>query len=334
MTENAGLTREPRVAFIVVCWNNSKLLAECFESIQRQTNQEHVTIMTDNGSSDDSIVYAGRTFPWVEVIEAGSNLGFAKGNNLGIKYALDKYPSLEYLVFLNTDARLETDWLDTMLDFAGLKPQGALFQSTTLDYYNHAIVDSTHIYISQNGSGTQSGWRTLYTGDKGPRKVFGVNAAAAMVSRRFIDTQPFKKVFDETMFMYLEDVDLSARATVMGWDNYLVPGTFAYHMGSASSGKKPGFSLYMTYRNNIAVLAKNLPLDLLIRMLPSILASDRHTIRHLRRIGQSEAVPKLIKGRLAGLLRLPLFLPSIIRMHKYRKQVSSDYLWQLMRSGD
>ncbi|MBC7404825.1 MAG: glycosyltransferase family 2 protein [Cytophaga sp.] len=324
----------PKVAFILVCWNNQDLLVECVETIAAQNYTNHVTIMIDNGSKDDSVSLVREGYPWVEVIEAGVNLGFAKGNNHAIAHVLQHHPDIAYLVFLNTDARLDSGWLSTLVLFAEQKPKGALFQSTTLDYYNHAVVDSTHIYISHNGSGTQASWRTPFMGFKGPRKVFGVNAAAAMISRSFVDAQPFANLFDETMFMYLEDVDLSARATVIGWDNYLVPGTFAYHMGSASSGKKPGFSLYMTYRNNLALLAKNIPLPMLIRMGPDMVRSDYHTIRHLRRIGQADVVPKLIKGRFIGLVRLPLYTSSIIRMHTYRKSVCKSYLWQLMHHGE
>jgi len=325
---------QPKVAFILVCWNNQDLLDECFDSIAAQTYKNHITVMVDNGSKDDSVLATRKAHSWVDVVEARANLGFAKGNNRGINHAFSKHKDIDYLVFLNTDARLAKDWLDVLIKFAVQKPKGALFQSTTLDYYNHNIIDSTHIYISRNGSGTQASWRASFRGFKGPRKVFGVNAAAAMISRRFLDEQPFAGIFDETMFMYLEDVDLSARATVMGWDNYLVPGTLAFHMGSVSSGKKPGFSLYMTYRNNIALLAKNLPLSMLVSMAPSMIRSDYHTIRHLRRIGQGDGVPKLIKGRIVGFIRLPLYSRSIWLMRRHRNSVSKHYLWHLMHHGE
>ena len=64
------------------------------------------------------------------------------------------------------------------------------------------------------------------------------------------------------MFMYLEDVDVAARATVMGWTSYFVPDAVAYHMGSASTGGGTGksrYAFYMTYRNNFGMLVKNLP---------------------------------------------------------------------------
>lgn len=328
------MNHTPKVAFIVVCWNNHDLLGECFDSIKSQTYKEHITVMVDNGSSDDSVSFTKLHFPEVHIVESNNNLGFARGNNLGIRTALEKYPSIEYFVFLNTDARLSANWLSVLVEFAKNKPRLALMQSTTLDYYDHNITDSTHIYISQNGAGTQSGWRKPARGDKGPRKVFGVNAAAAIISRNYVEKQPFRNLFDETMFMYLEDVDLSARATVMGWDNYHVPGTFAYHMGSATSGKNPGYSLYMTYRNNVAVLFKNLPFTMLVKMLPSVLMSDYRTIRHLFTTNRGRLSIKIIKGRIMGVLRLPLYIPGIIKMHPARKKIDKNYLWLLMKSGE
>lgn len=327
------LNSQPLVVFILVCWNNKNILKECFESIRLQDYSNHVTVMVDNKSKDGSASFTKQQFGWVDVIEADTNLGFTGGNNTAITYALKKYPGVKYFVLLNTDARIQSNWLSTMVDFALMKPKGAEFQSITLDYYNHDVIDSAYIYISQNGSGTQAKCRTPLLGFTGPCRVFGANAGAVLINRQFLDEQPFKTLFDENLFMYLEDVDLSARATIMGWDNYQVPGTFAYHMGSASSGKNPGFSLYMTYRNNLAVLLKNIPLALVIKMIPSMITSDYRTVKHLKRIGQARNIKMLIKGRLVGFIRLPLFTIDILKMHHYKKTVSKEYIWQLMYKG-
>jgi GT2 family glycosyltransferase len=153
-----------------------------------------------------------------------------------------------------------------------------------------------------------------------------------LITRKFIEAQPFKNFFDEGMFMYLEDVDIAARATVIGWDNYVVPGSRAYHMGSASSGKNPGFSLYMTYRNNSRVLLVNLPLPMFIKIIPRLIKGDYATVKTLRKRGKNEAAQKLIRGRLNGLLRLPLALPRFIRMKAARK-IAYKELWKLMDKG-
>lgn len=322
-----------KVAYIIVGWNNEDLLEECFLSIDNQTHNNKRVIYVDNDSGDKSVELVRKKFPDNEILQPGSNTGFARGNNLGIRTAL-KDPEVEFIVLLNTDARLAENWTEELLKFIGNKPKVALLQGLTLDYYDHNVIDSTHTYISQNGQATQGGWRFYNAMQFGPKKVFGVNAAACLITRKFIEAQPFKEqLFDEKMFMYLEDVDLAARATIMGWDNYLVSGTVAYHMGSASSGKNPGFSLYMTYRNNIAMLAKNIPHDMLLKMAYSIFIADRHTIRHLKRANQKGSIKSIRKGRIAGFIRLPIYIPSIVKMHQYRKQVSKDYLWKLMKRG-
>ena len=132
--------------------------------------------------------------------------------------------------------------------------------------------------------------------------------------------------------MYLEDVDLAARATVMGWDNYLVPGARAYHMGSASSGKNPGLSLYLTFRNNLGMVIKNFPARTALKLLFKMPRSDFSTFKHLRRQGKQQASWKIVKGRLAGLVYVPVFLWKRRRLSKLRT-IDRDYLWQLMRKG-
>lgn len=323
---------QPRVAVIVVAWNNEDILPGALDSVREQTYPAVDTYVIDNDSQDSTPVLVARDYPDVVLINGGSNLGFAKGNNVAIGHALSIRSDYEYLVLLNSDARLRADWIECMVQFAGHKPTGALFQSVTLDYFNPEIIDSTHVYVSTSGQGTQGNWRAPYLGPVGPIRVFGVNAAAAMISCRFVREQPLGMLFDERMFMYLEDVDLSARATVLGWDNYLVPGTEAYHMGSVSSGKNPGFSLYMTFRNNTAMLIKNFPAPVLVRMLPRVVLGDIRTVKHLLRHDRYRAAWKVVQGRLVGIVRAPLYLDDRRRMAADRT-VDAQYLTQLMRKG-
>jgi len=320
-----------KVAFVIVCWNNCDLLNECFESVRSQSYQNISIIMVDNGSQDGSVTYVHQHFPAVRVIETGSNLGFAKGNNVGIREALTD-PAVGFVALINTDARLERDWLEKIIEFAQQKPKGAAFQGTTLDYFDHSLIDSTHIFIARNGQATQSHYQKRYRYELGPKKVFGVNAAAAVFSRAFIEAEPFDDFFDETMFMYLEDVDVATRATVMGWDNYLVPGARAYHMGSKSSGKNPGFSLYMTFRNNLSVLVKNLPVPLLIKMAPRMMRADWQMFRWFRRQGMKKESWKMVQGRLAGLIYLPIVLLKRRRLSRLTT-IDPCYLWSLMEKG-
>jgi GT2 family glycosyltransferase len=242
---------------------------------------------------------------------------------------------VEYIALLNTDARLERNWTSTLIDAARKRPLAATLQSITLDYYNHLVIDSTHLYISKYGQGTQGSWREpIGDGfDVAPYKTFGCNAAAVLITKKFIEAQPFKELFDETMYMYLEDVDLATRATVMGWDNFVIPGTRAYHMGSVSANKKdPSFSLYMTFRNNTGLHIKNIPLKTLLIIFPKMIRADRALVKSLRRDGKNKAVMAVVKGRLMGLLSIPTYIAKRRKLKPYRV-VDEDYLYQLMGRG-
>jgi GT2 family glycosyltransferase len=325
---------EPKVAFVIVCWNNEKLLAECFESIKKQTYKNHMTIMVDNGSKDSSVATARKLMPEINVIETGRNNGFARGNNIGISEALVDN-DVAYVALINTDARLDEHWLERLVKFAQGKPRAAGLQGTTLDYRNRDIIDSTHLYVNHSGQAAQGHWQEHYFAEVGPKKVLGVNAAACLFTRHFIEAQPFHNFFDETMFMYLEDVDVAARATIMGWDNYLVPGARAYHIGSGSTGGTTGFSdygLYMTFRNNLGMLIKNLPWGIVLRILWKIPKADWNTRKHLKKLGHHTAARKVLKGRLVSLVRVPIYIGLRFKLTRHR-QIDKTYLWQLMRKG-
>jgi len=88
----------------------------------------------------------------------------------------------------------------------------------------------------------------------------------------------------------------------------------------------------MTFRNNLGLMIKNLPFPILMKVILMIPRSDRASIRHLKRIGKSEGVPAILKGRAASLLYIPIFLMKRHTLKKSRK-VDTQYLWHLMRKG-
>ena len=321
-----------KVAYVVVFWNNLDLIEQCVESIKAQEYKNKKIILVDNNSSDETVNFIKNKYSnEVILIESCTNSGFTGGNNLGINEAMrDK--DVKYVSLINSDAVLDKNWTDKLVNFISNKPRTAMVQATTLDYYNHNVVDSHYIFIARNSQATQAGWRETYDGHLTSLRVFGVNAAACLISRKFIENQPFSKkgFFDEKMFMYLEDVDVAARATVLGWANYTVPGTNAFHMGSASSSNNPAFSLFLTFRNNSAVLYKNFNYKMLMRLIPPLIKSDYHTFRHLRRLDKKKLSWVIYKARVIGILRLPLYTKDRRIMMK-QVRIDNDYIWQLMK---
>ncbi|MDO8336198.1 MAG: glycosyltransferase, partial [Candidatus Saccharibacteria bacterium] len=180
------------VAYIIVAWNNQDLLADCIKSIDDQDYKQRRIILVDNASSDNTTEFVEKNYPHVLLLPQEENYGFAKGNNIGIKRALED-SEVTHIVLLNTDARLDRNWTSTLLAATENRPKAATLQSITLDYYDHGIIDSTHIYVSRLGQATQGCFRQpiAYGTDVAPIKTFGCNAAAMLITRKFIEAQPF-----------------------------------------------------------------------------------------------------------------------------------------------
>jgi GT2 family glycosyltransferase len=239
------------------------------------------------------------------------------------------------VALVNTDTRLHRDWLRSLLSFTAGGPRTASLQGLTLSYFDHDLIDSTHVFVDRSGYASQGGWHERLGGPLPAGPVFGVNAAACLITRAFIEAQPFPDLFDESMFMYLEDVDVALRATIMDWSSYFVPDATAYHMGSASTAgaaQLSRYAFYMTFRNNLGLLAKNLPWSILLKVLVRLPRADYRTIRRLLQTGERGAAGELVRGRLVSVVRLPVYLRKRARLRAVRT-VEPDYLWSLMRTG-
>ena len=319
-----------KISFVVVCYNNEDLLDTCIQSIQQQTHKDYEIILVDNGSVDKSVEHVKKHYPEVTLIEAGKNTGFAIGNNIGIKKALED-PDCSYVAFLNSDATIDADWSETLLNFAATHPKSAGLQAPTLDYYDHTILDSRGITIDPEGRARQLGHREVYKARES-HVVFGAHAAACIYNAEFLRTQAFgDDFFDSDLWMYLEDVDLAARGTITGWQSWYVDGSFGYHMGSASSSKNPGFSVYMCYRNNYPMLLKNLPVSHLVYATFGAAWTDLVTLASLLRGKNYIPLKAIIKGRVNGWQMIPLFLKKRKSVRK-SSQISKQDLKKLMHA--
>ena len=135
--------------------------------------------------------------------------------------------------------------------------------------------------------------------------------------------------------MYLEDVDVAARATVMGWTSYFVPGRdrLPHGLGEHGWGRRNlAIRVLHDVRNNFGVLVKNLPWTILLRVLIRFPRADSRTIRGLLRAGERRTAVEVVRGRLVIVLRLPIYLRKRARLRNVRR-VERDELWSLMERG-
>lgn len=322
-----------KIAFLVVCWNNKAIIKECLDALIAQTYKNNTIYVIDNNSSDNTAAYIEKTFgDKVMLFSSDVNNGFARGNNILIAHAL-KDPDVSHIALINSDAVLDKNWAKEIMGFASTKTNIACVQGITLDYFDRGTVDAEHVYFGNNFQSVQYGYGEPFrTAFAYPRKVFGVNAAAAVYSREFVEEQPMHVLFDEKFYMYLEDVDVSFRSTITGWDNYYVPSARAYHMGSVSAKKRSNsYNIYMTFRNQTALIVKNLPVHTFFVFFTEFMRFERHFYRHLKRTQGSKVMWTAIKGRLVGIIRAPLYIGDRLRIQR-RRNISSRELERVMRS--
>src|SRR5260370_19379427 len=115
-----GLARSrvssPKLVIIVLNYNGLRFLKSCFDSLLNQTYPGMEIIMVDNASSDRSVEFVKENFPSVKIIRNATNLGFAEGNNVGIRRALGLNADL--VLVLNNDTLLEKTAIRAMVDVA------------------------------------------------------------------------------------------------------------------------------------------------------------------------------------------------------------------------
>lgn len=103
---------------LIVNYNGKPYLEDLLRSLERQTHPSFEILVVDNGSTDGSAALVRQSFPQVRWIEAGENLGFAGGNNLGIREARG-----EYVALLNNDTVVEPEWLQALVEEARTDPK-------------------------------------------------------------------------------------------------------------------------------------------------------------------------------------------------------------------
>src|SRR5262245_13324392 len=110
----------PKVAVILVNWNGKADTLACLESLRQDSYVNKQAIVVDNGSTDDSVRVIRDSFPATTLLEAGANLGFTGGNNIGIEHALRS--GADYIFLLNNDTTVDPSAIFALVQSAEMAP--------------------------------------------------------------------------------------------------------------------------------------------------------------------------------------------------------------------
>lgn len=211
------------VSIIIVNYNGRRFLKRLFETIQAQTFQNFEVIFVDNDSKDDSVAFIEEKYGSAKIIRS-ENLGYGSGCNIGAANATGKY-----LIFLNEDMYLPENFLESMIEFrenlSGQEKIGGV-SCKMVDF------DSNPSLSSPTLGGTMDIFGFAVK-NKNPKGIFVISGSPFFISREL-----FEKIggFNEMIFIYGEDVDLSWRLKIFGYKNFINNNTFLFHYGGGATG--------------------------------------------------------------------------------------------------
>jgi GT2 family glycosyltransferase len=241
------------IAVVIVNFNGGDMLSDCLAALREQSVKPTRVLVMDNGSHDGSIERARARHPWAEYHLLDANLGFAKGNNIGIDRAAD----CEWVALLNPDAFPERDWLEVFLKRAREFPDVDVFASRMLVAQDPRLVDGAGDAYRVDGlAWPRFQGRLASEMTAAPEEVFAPCAGAAFYRRQILVAAGG---FCERFFCYYEDVDLGFRLRLYGSRCVALPDAVVHHMGSAITGKGSPFSVYHAHRNFMWTYIRNMP---------------------------------------------------------------------------
>lgn len=311
----------PKISIIVLSYNGRKWLVGCLDALAEQLGAPAFeTILVDNGSTDDSTTFVRERYPDVRLLDTGTNLGFAGGNNAGARLARGRA-----LVFLNNDTIAAPDWLARLHGALLARPQYAMAASRLVFLDAPDRIDSAGDGYLRAGGAFKRGHGEASAAYDKSREVFGACGAAFIIRR-----EVFEELggFDEAFFMVYEDVDLSYRAHLRGHRCWYEAEAVVRHAGSATLGRLSDSAVFHGQRNLEWTWIKNTPAWLLLRSAPAHLAYSMAGVLHY--IGRRRGWAAL-RGKGSALAGLPRMLQA--RRTVQRTATPGAGVEQLMERG-
>ena len=290
------------VVAAVINFNTARLTLRCVRSL-REAGISRVLVL-DNASASSDYETLRTTLATddsaVRIFRSETNLGFAEGSNRLIDEAL-RDPGCQRVLLVNSDASVDPTGLDACL--RGMRESnhdlmGGRMMKPPSPGEPAGAIDSLGISLYKC---------LLASNRKSPSDTYlGPTGGFAVYSRRFLEEvqRLHGYVFDSTYFCYAEDTDLCIRARLLGCSIGYTDEIVAYHEGQASNaGEYNDFILYHGIRNSIWMVAKSLPIGILVTHLPWFAMLHAGIILRHTREGRWRTLVRLYRDAIGGLSR-------------------------------
>jgi GT2 family glycosyltransferase len=259
--------QHPRVSVVILNWNGKTFLQQFLPRVMDHLPAWATVVVADNASTDHSIQYVKQVFPEIRTIELHENLGYAGGYNTALKQI-----AADYYILLNSDIEVAAGWIEPVINLMEGNPKIAACQPKILSYNQPAFFEyagASGGYIDKYGYPFCRGrmFQTLEKDDgqyDDSRQVFWASGACL-----FVRADIFHKLggFDERFFAHMEEIDLCWRMNNAGYEVMVCPTSVVFHVGGGTLPKSNPHKTFLNFRNNLWMLAKNMPTGTLVKTL-------------------------------------------------------------------
>ncbi len=285
------------IDIVIPTYNGAKHLPGLLASISRQSYTKYRCFVIDDNSQDNCVDIIKQKFPWVELIERSSNCGPAENRNYAIRLGAG-----EYIVVFDDDVYLEdSKWLEKAVEVMEANPEVGQLASMILNGFNPEVL--LDCGLERHGCLFGGRFHNVEIVNASSKHLLSSNVLGACSAGTIFRRKLFEEIggFDQDYFYPAEDLDLSLRIILAGYDVRYEPSLVTYHYESQAMGKVIERKMYMYKRNCLLALFENYPL------LFSFALVGRHVIiknaAHLLRLSKD---PKHISGK--ELLYISLYL--------------------------
>jgi GT2 family glycosyltransferase len=259
----------PLVFVLVLNWNNWRDTNECLASLRQLEYDNWQLIVLDNGSSDGSVARIHEGFPEVEIMELGANLGFASGNNAGIRAALER--GAEFVWLLNNDTTVHPQALHAMVERAESDSRiGAVGSAVYCALDRQRLLAWGGGYVNF-GLGRSRHFRVPVPDGR----IQFLTGASLLLRRSALQSAG---LLDEGFFLYWEDVDYCWRLRRAGWTLAVAGRSSIWHKESSTVGPRTAKAETEYNKSLVRFLRRNSPVPAAAVFVGTVLRLARRAI--------------------------------------------------------
>ena len=264
-----------KASVIVLSWNGINDLQDCLDAVRAQDFGDLELIVVDNASTDGSADFVAGHYPDAHLIRNERNLGFAAGNNRGLRAATG-----DVLVLLNQDTIVRAGWLKALVEALAIDPRRGMVGGKAL--YPDGRIQHAGGLVDAQGNGDHFGYRQKDEGQfEQVREVDFVTGAALAISRAaFVAVGELDEGFGTA---YWEDADWCYRVREAGFQVVYVPQAVLIHKEASMAAKEGHEAMYALQRNRLRFVLKHWPVT---RLAEEFLPAERAWLEGLGEGGE------------------------------------------------